>query len=205
MRIITFCILVAILTSCSRKTSISSLEQFRAKTLQEHFDDQRSPIKPGDEVHMHYFDEDPSWALDCTFEREKVNNEAFEMATFSGITTPYRIYGQVTCPSEHGDIQLEIYQHAQIHLYPQYIKNLFLPYKDHTNGESSYGGGRYIKITTDDIANGKIHVDFNKSYNPWCAYSDGYNCPIPPMANHLDVAIEAGESKYTGPKKQRQK
>ena len=54
----------------------------------------------------------------------------------------------------------------------------------------TYGGGRYIDLT---IPQGDIMVlDFNQSYHPYCAYTDGYNCPIPPAENRLDVAIEAG-------------
>jgi len=86
---------------------------------------------------------------------------------------------------------------------PAYADHLFLPFKDATNGEESYGGGRYIDLKASSIKDDKMAVDFNKTYNPWCAYSDGYNCPIPPIANHLDASLMAGEAKYTGPKKQR--
>ena len=79
--------------------------------------------------------------------------------------------------------------------------HLFVPFKDWTNGEESYGGGRYIDLKTGDITDGKITIDFNKCYNPWCAYSDGYNCPIPPVENHFELKIEAGEKMWTGKKK----
>lgn len=49
-----------------------------------------------------------------------------------------------------------------------------------------------------DIIDGIIEIDFNKSYNPWCAYSDGFNCPIPPKDNHLPFEILAGEKEYKG-------
>jgi uncharacterized protein (DUF1684 family) len=73
---------------------------------------------------------------------------------------------------------------------------LFIPFNDLTNYEETYGGGRYLDVSTTDIVNGKMVVDFNKSYNPYCAYSDGYNCPIPPDANKLQVTIKAGEKNY---------
>ena len=61
---------------------------------------------------------------------------------------------------------------------------------DKTNGKESYGGGRYLDL---EIPEDKIIIlDFNKAYNPYCAYSDRYSCPIPPIENHLDVAINAG-------------
>jgi uncharacterized protein (DUF1684 family) len=77
---------------------------------------------------------------------------------------------------------------------PQYKDYLYLPFKDFTNGESTYGGGRYLDFKMSDIQeNQTIIIDFNKAYNPYCAYSDGYSCPIPPSENHLQVFIEAGE------------
>lgn len=71
---------------------------------------------------------------------------------------------------------------------------LFVPFKDETNSVSSYGGGRYLDIHTKNIINDEIVLDFNKAYNPYCAYSIFYNCPIPPSANHLKIEIPAGVS-----------
>jgi uncharacterized protein len=85
-----------------------------------------------------------------------------------------------------------------------YKNNLFLPFKDHTNGEESYGGGRYINLYTTDIQDGKIEIDLNTCYNPWCAYSDGYNCPIPPKENHLEMEVRAGEKNFKGSYKKKE-
>ena len=64
-------------------------------------------------------------------------------------------------------------------------------FRDRTSGEESYGLGRYLDIegADDDL----YVVDFNRAYNPACAFSPHYNCPIPPPENHLTVAIRAGE------------
>lgn len=65
---------------------------------------------------------------------------------------------------------------------------------DETSGETTYGGGRYL-----DLAVGKsdkVEIDFNKAYNPYCAYSAEYLCPLPPRENFIEVAIEAGEKDY---------
>ncbi|MFT4762129.1 MAG: hypothetical protein ACI9LN_004113, partial [Saprospiraceae bacterium] len=70
-----------------------------------------------------------------------------------------------------------------------------------TNSETTYGGGRYLDFKTTDIVDGKMTIDFNKTYNPWCHYSDGYNCPIPPKENHLEVEIVAGERNFGKEKK----
>ena len=71
---------------------------------------------------------------------------------------------------------------------------LFLPFLDATNGETSYGGGRYIDLTiptTDELI-----IDFNKAYNPYCAYNEKYSCPIVPRENYLALEIRAGVKRF---------
>ena len=70
----------------------------------------------------------------------------------------------------------------------------FIPFLDATSSNTTYGGGRYLETK---LPRGKtILLDFNKAYNPYCAYTDGYSCPFPPKSNILTVAIEAGEKNY---------
>ena len=75
---------------------------------------------------------------------------------------------------------------------------LFLPFRDTTSGAESYGAGRYLEVEpTDD---GKLRVDFNYAYSPYCAYcayNDRWSCPIPPAENRLGVAIRAGERSFS--------
>lgn len=68
---------------------------------------------------------------------------------------------------------------------------LFVPYRDATSGGASYGTGRYLSV--DPKPDGTALIDFNRSTNPWCAYSPFYNCVVPPEENLLPVAIRAGE------------
>jgi hypothetical protein len=79
----------------------------------------------------------------------------------------------------------------------EYKNYLFIPFTDVTNGTDTYEGGRYIDISTSDIRDNKLTLDFNKAYNPYCCYTNGYNCPIPPKENELTIAVNAGEMKYT--------
>lgn len=76
---------------------------------------------------------------------------------------------------------------------PLYKNLVFVPFKDPTAPQETYGGGRYMDMDTEDFKDGNVIIDFNKAYNPYCAFSDGWNCPIPPKENHLKVKIEAGE------------
>lgn len=75
------------------------------------------------------------------------------------------------------------------------IEGLFVPFRDQTSGETTYGAGRYLEVNAaEDLRDGDtIVVDFNRAYSPFCAYNDAYTCPLPPTENWLDVPIEAGE------------
>ena len=73
----------------------------------------------------------------------------------------------------------------------EYKDYLFLPFTDLTNGTVTYGGGRYIGLRIPKSGN-KIIIDFNQAYNPFCAYSGNYSCPIVPEENNLDVQVKAG-------------
>jgi len=72
----------------------------------------------------------------------------------------------------------------------KYGDHLFLPFTDLTSGDGSYGGGRFIDLIIPE--GDTIIIDFNKSYNPYCAYNSKYSCPIPPKENDLLTRIEAG-------------
>jgi uncharacterized protein len=72
---------------------------------------------------------------------------------------------------------------------------LFLAFGDKTSGDETYGGGRYLDVKKVPGST-TITLDFNKAYNPYCAYNETYSCPLPPRENLLDVAIRAGEKNY---------
>ena len=72
--------------------------------------------------------------------------------------------------------------------------SLFIPFRDETTGRETYGSGRYLDLT--ENTSGAYELDFNRAYNPYCAYNDTYSCPLPPAENTLAVPIRAGEKKY---------
>lgn len=88
-------------------------------------------------------------------------------------------------------------QTLMMYRYPDDVQNkplLFIPFFDATNGNETYGGGRYMDV---ELKNNKsIIIDFNYAYNPFCVYNYQYTCPIPPAGNKLTVAIPAGEKAY---------
>ena len=75
-------------------------------------------------------------------------------------------------------------------------KDLFLIFGDETNGKDTYGAGRFVYAPVP--VNGKSVIDFNKAYNPPCAFTPYATCPLPPPQNRLPIRIEAGEKKYAG-------
>ena len=112
--------------------------------------------------------------------------------TSAGKIKHYKEYGLANFELDGETITLKIYQSSPV--MEQYATHLFLPFTDETNGDTTYGGGRYIDLdtVTSFTEDGKIIINFNEAYNPYCAYSKRYNCPIPPGDNSLAIEINAG-------------
>ena len=151
---------------------------------------------------LKFFEVDSTFVVKGVLKRTP-NAEFFEMKTTTNRVSRERVFGIITINLQNKIYHLNVYQGEKSMESTGNEDYLFLPFLDDTNGEESYGGGRYIDVKASSLKYGKMKIDFNKAYNPWCAYSDGYNCPIPPIANHLDIIITSGESKYTGSKKNR--
>jgi len=108
----------------------------------------------------------------------------------------YRQYGLLTFTVNDTVCTLQVYQSLALMKKRGLKDYLFIPFADQTNYITTYAGGRYIELRTGDIKNDSVILDFNKCYNPYCAYADGYSCPVPPDANKLPVAIPAGEMQF---------
>ena len=90
---------------------------------------------------------------------------------------------------------LSVYQSARMMADPQYKNDLFCPFTDESNGKGTHEGGRFLEMNRIPGSD-KVTADFNGCYNPYCAYNNGYTCPIPPAGNHLDFRVEAGEKEF---------
>jgi uncharacterized protein (DUF1684 family) len=107
------------------------------------------------------------------------------------------VYGIIHFTINDTSVALNIYQSQDLMVTQQYRDHLFIPFTDATSGEETYESGRYIDLEINDIKNDKLLIDFNKAYNPYCAYVSGkFNCPVPPPENRLVVAIRAGEKAF---------
>lgn len=118
----------------------------------------------------------------------------FNFPTTTDRVAMYKKYGNVTFTINGETYELAIYKDE----FPKeaYKNHLFLPFLDKTNGKTSYEGGRFIDVLTTDEKDGSIEIDFNEAYNPYCAYSDRYSCPITPRDNYLDLEVKAGVMAY---------
>jgi len=158
-----------------------------------------SPIKSADTAYFDFFEADNSWWIDATYILTP-DSEEFQIATSSGSTKPYKQFASLFFERNEIKFELAVYQSLSLIKNPDYRDYLFLPFMDLTNGETSYEGGRYIDLKTGDFGDdGHVQIDFNHAYNPYCAFSAGYSCPVPPKKNHLKISIAAGEKKFKKP------
>jgi uncharacterized protein (DUF1684 family) len=122
-----------------------------------------------------------------------INAPTFEMATTTSRKPLYKEYGILTFSLKGKSCKLTIYQSQDDVSDEKYKDYLFLPFTDDTSGNESYGGGRYMDVMmTDENTDGTIVLNFNNTYNPYCAYNAKYSCPLTPRKNHLDIEIKAG-------------
>lgn len=149
-----------------------------------------SPEKQKKFVGLPYFDINPAYKITASFKKTS-KSKAFQMKTTTDRLPLYREFGVLTFEFEGKEIQLTVYQNLELIKKPTYEDYLFLPFRDLTNKTETYGGGRYLDLR---IPTGhSIELDFNLAYNPYCAYSERYSCPIPPKKNNLPIPIRAGE------------
>lgn len=109
-----------------------------------------------------------------------------------GSSTPYLKYAVAEFKLDGQDLALTILKPAGFGTMPN---SYFTGFADETSGSETYGGGRYLDLEIGKSEN--MTIDFNLAYNPYCAYAEGYTCPLPPKENVLPVKILAGEKDYT--------
>jgi len=171
------------------------VRQHHAEYRAHFLSDPRSPLGEADLAGLSFYEPDKAYRVTAGIELIS-DAEPFEMATYAGTTKPYVKYAVASFALNGERRQLTLYRSLGLIRMPQYRDYLFLPFKDHTNGETTYGGGRYLDFRLSDIEDGRLVIDFNRAYNPYCAYGDGYQCPVPPLENHLETAVEAGEMTF---------
>jgi uncharacterized protein len=143
---------------------------------------------------LNYFAPDRSYAVEAALVKAD-KQEDIVMKTTGDRTPVYVRYGVVNFMLNGENYSLAVYQNKKMLELSQGTTSLFIPFRDETCGKETYGGGRYIDCEI-PVSGNKIMVDFNKAYNPYCAYNHSYSCVIPPEENRLAVRIEAGEKVF---------
>ncbi len=196
MKQLLFALLLPVIFCCSitaqDKVYTDSIKKFQQKYVQEH-----EVVKGKNKKLFRFFPVNKKYLVNCTFEAIK-DTIGFIMKTSGSINKKHYRYGKLYFTINGTQQQLTIYQSDKLMNTPEYADYLFVPFTDATTGNQTYGSGRYLDLRLGDINNNAVLLDFNKCYNPYCAYTSGYNCPIPPKENHLAVEIKAGEKVFPG-------
>jgi hypothetical protein len=150
--------------------------------------DSEAPTRTGF-VGIPYFDIDPSWRIDARFEAHP-EPRTIEIATVVGTLEEYPNPGRIVFERDGKTHTIEA-------LVEQGSEQYFLIIADRSSGKETYGMARYLYAGP--VVDGRIVVDFNKAYNPPCAFTAYATCPMPPEGNRLDLYVAAGEKAYAGP------
>ena len=180
------------ITSTVTSDKLADILLFQEELNAEFKDPETSPLADRfrlDFETLDFFAPDTSYVIEAEFIRTP------EALPFSMPTTTDRESTEVVYAiarfSINGKVhELEIYQSPDLITQEKYEDYLFLPFTDKTNGEETYGGGRYLDLRIPD--GNTIILDFNKAYNPYCAYNKKFSCPLVPAVNNLDTEIRVG-------------
>lgn len=170
--------------------------EFQKKLNKDFRNPDKSPLTVKDRqkfTSLEFFPVDSTYIVEAEFVRTPFETP-FQMSTTTERKPAYLKYGELYFRLKGKEYKLDLYQNLELTKNSQYKDYLFLPFTDLTNGSSSYSGGRYVDMRIPKTA--RIILDFNKTYNPYCAYNGKYSCPIPPANNHLDTTVEAGVKDY---------
>lgn len=175
-----------------REELLRSWDSTVAATDEEFRDPDHSPL-PQEEIKnfkgLAYYFFDYAYVVKAKFEPTP-DEKPFLMPTTTDRLPQYVKYGILHFEIEGQSLALSVYKNIDLSKKAGYENYFFIPFNDSTNGFETYGGGRYMDIQ--GPLGDTVILDFNRAYNPYCAYNSRYSCPIPPPENRLHIRIEAG-------------
>lgn len=185
-----------ILKSQVDSSALKEILAFRNELNSSYADSAQSPLLNEDRLvfkGLEFYTINSDFRIKAKFFRTP-DEKPFKMHTTTERRPDYVKFGEVSFSLMGKQFKLNIYQNIQLIKKAGFENYLFLPFTDLTNGEESYGGGRYIdlRIPVGD----SIIIDFNQCYNPYCAYNHRYSCPIPPKENNMGIMVKAGVKAY---------
>ncbi|MFK5982872.1 MAG: DUF1684 domain-containing protein [Flavobacteriaceae bacterium] len=180
----------------TNKDLLKEIEKVQSELNEEYSNPKTSILDSLDQLTfkgLHFYPINLKFRVEAKFIRTP-DEKPFLMKTSTERLPEYVKFGEAHFIIEGKDLMLNVFQSTNHENEEGYEDYLFIPYTDLTSGDGSYGGGKYVdgRIPNGDT----IIIDFNKAYNPYCAYSHKYSCPIPPEENDILVRIEAGVKAY---------
>lgn len=186
-------LMIILLQACSGQTSENYIQEIidhRQKIDSYMRTSNASPFANEAFNGLQFFDIDQSYSVVAKV--DKLEKLAYlEIPTSDGKLERYLKFGYAVFNLKGQELKLLLLKKAGA---LGRVEQVFVPFSDLTNGDLTYGGGRYLDIPYSNTPN--IVLDFNKAYNPYCEYNPKFSCPLPPVDNKLMIAIEAGEKSY---------
>lgn len=173
----------------------AKIQAHREAYKKEFLGDENSPLGKRDLRFLRFYEPDSNYVVDTRFTRIH-DSVGFDMHTHNGVIKRYFVFGRVDFLLNGTQQHLFVYQSEKLRTKEGFEDYLFIPFTDETNYKETFGGGRYLDFRTTDIVDGFLTMDFNKCYNPYCAFKEGYACPIPPKENDLKIPIPVGEKLF---------
>lgn len=194
--LLTLVLLVQLNFGFGQNKFTDAVEKFQKELNAEYADATTSPLMADDLATFKSLDFYPineKFKVTARFVRTK-KEKPFEMKTSTDRKPLYVKYGEAYFTIDGSDFKLNIYRNIELSKKAEYKDYLFLPFSDLTSGNESYIGGKYIDMKVPE--GNTITIDFNTSYNPYCAYNHKYSCPKVPLENDLNIEIKAGVKKF---------
>jgi uncharacterized protein len=138
---------------------------------------------------LHYFPVDERFRVSAQLKRLDIPREAFLRTNRDGEAT-MRYLGELEFSLSKRRLHLRVF-----HAGEGVGLSAFVPFRDGTSGRETYGPGRYLTLELNETD--VYELDFNRAFNPYCAYTDAYECAFPPAENDLPVQIPAGEKVWS--------
>ncbi|MBD3581117.1 DUF1684 domain-containing protein [Flavobacterium selenitireducens] len=197
MKFVPFCLLLIAFSGLAQpKFDIAAASDYQKQLNKEYADPTKSPLPEQDLKTfsgLDFYPVNEKFIVEAKFVKSQ-KQKPFGMKTTGDRRPMYVKYGELHFDLDGKSHQLNVYRNIELVKKEGYEDHLFLPFSDETSGKETYVGGRYIDMRVP--LSDKIVIDFNRAYNPYCAYNYKYSCPIVPLENDLKAAIEAGVKKF---------
>ncbi len=176
---------------------IKEIKNWQTNLNAEFANPKESPLTDEDRANftgLDFYPIDSSYRVKAKFKLD-LQKRKFGMKTTTSRLPVYVKYGIASFKLHNQQFNINVYQNVELSKREEYKDYLFILFTDKTSGVTSYAGGRYIDTRIPKKGEDFI-IDFNKAYNPYCAYNHKYSCPIPPEEDYFDIEIKAGVKKW---------